>query len=264
LVALDPATLQVVKRVRVDGTPVAISWAPIGIHIAYIARVGHAYSLHLIDGDLTHDRVVARHVSPVKPDWRWDSLAVAYVTSAGGVRVLDMGSGRDSAYRAPAQCNTNAPDQLAFAPHGTMLAVAVGVDAWAVDTANRRRLCLPGIPSLGIPIGGGIAWVSRTDLVVTTYQFLQRVRILPHGSEVVTRVEVPGGIAAVAASPDHRSLAVALGGSAVRVVTIDVPTPTTATSWSREGPHTIAPRLLLLETTTPRPEPDQRVVLLWR
>src|SRR5207249_8352018 len=145
LVALDPATLRMVKRLRVNGTPVAISWAPIGIHIAYVLRVGHAYSLHLIDGDLTHDRVVARHVSPVKPEWRWDSLAVAYVTSAGDVRVLDMGSGRDSGYDVPAQCNANTPDQLAFAPHGTLLAVAVGVDAWAADTASRRRLCLPGI-----------------------------------------------------------------------------------------------------------------------
>ena len=263
LLALDPASLRTVKRHPVDGTPVAISWAPIGIHIAYIARRGDGYSLHLIDGDLTHDRVVARHVSPVKPAWRWDSLAVAYTTSAGSVRVLDLGHGRTTTLAAPRSCDRNPPSQLAFAPRGTMLAVAVGSDAWAADTAGSRRLCLPPIATNGITTSGGLAWVSRSDLVLTTFQFIQRDRILPHGGEVVRRVQAPGGIVAIAASPDRRSLALALAGDTTYVVMVDVPDAHTATEWSRKGAHTLPPRQLLLVAagTAGRRPP---VTLIWR
>ncbi|MGH3055523.1 MAG: hypothetical protein ACRDL7_11160, partial [Gaiellaceae bacterium] len=58
---------------------VAVAWAPDAIRIAYVVRSGHRFALHVIWGTGTHDTVIDPAVRPVRPSWRSDSLAFAYV-----------------------------------------------------------------------------------------------------------------------------------------------------------------------------------------
>jgi len=72
---------------RTSGEVEAISWAPDGLRIAYVVRVRNGFALRTIEGDGDHDRLLDASVRPVRPSWRGDSLALAYV-SAGGRAVL--------------------------------------------------------------------------------------------------------------------------------------------------------------------------------
>jgi len=102
------------------GRVVAIAWAPDGLQIAYIVRVGHRFVLHTIDGNERRgtDKVVDTSVRPVVPSWRADSLALAYVGGGGKAVVYDLGHTRHSVFGASA-----AVTSVAFAPAGTTLAI---------------------------------------------------------------------------------------------------------------------------------------------
>jgi hypothetical protein len=65
------------------GNVVAIAWAPDGLRIAYVVRHGHRFALRVIYGNGTHDARIDRSVRPVRPSWRADSLAFAYVGAGG-------------------------------------------------------------------------------------------------------------------------------------------------------------------------------------
>jgi hypothetical protein len=103
------------------GKVVAIAWAPDGFRIAYVVHAGQRFVLRTIYGNGTHDAIVDRSVRPVEPSWRADSLAFAYVGAGGKAIVYDLGhlSRRVVAMRANGDVR-----QVAFAPHGKLLAVA--------------------------------------------------------------------------------------------------------------------------------------------
>jgi hypothetical protein len=77
LVALAPGRRHAWTR-KTGGRVVTASWAPDGLEIAYIVQVRSGTELRVIEGDGDHDRLLARHVVPLKPIWRRDSLALTY------------------------------------------------------------------------------------------------------------------------------------------------------------------------------------------
>ncbi len=65
------------------GPVVAAAWAPNPIVIAYVVRRGGANELHVIEGDGDRDQLVDADVAPVRPSWRADTQALAYVGRDG-------------------------------------------------------------------------------------------------------------------------------------------------------------------------------------
>ncbi len=73
------------------GRVVAIAWAPDGFRIAYVVHAGHRFVLHVIYGNGIRDTTIDRSVRAVRPSWRADSLAFAYVGGGGRAIVYDVG-----------------------------------------------------------------------------------------------------------------------------------------------------------------------------
>src|SRR5207249_3751396 len=61
------------------GRVAAASWSPDGLKIAYVVARPGGYQLRIIEGDGSPDGLLVGHVDAVKPSWRPDALAVAYV-----------------------------------------------------------------------------------------------------------------------------------------------------------------------------------------
>jgi hypothetical protein len=118
LVAMAPSGRQAWSH-PVGGTISAIAWAPDGFRIAYVVHRGHRFVLRVIYGNGTHDTAIDRSVRAVRPSWRADSLAFAYVGGGGKAVVYDLGhqSRRVLAKAAPVT-------RLAFASVGKALLVA--------------------------------------------------------------------------------------------------------------------------------------------
>jgi hypothetical protein len=260
LLAIDPANGRVVATHRVNGTVTAIAWAPIGIHIAYVVRHRGRSSLHLMDGDFTNDRVVAKGVADVRPAWRWDSLAVAFVTSGGAVQVDDLWRGAIVPVPAPADAPTEPPDQLAFAPHGSELAVRNGGAAlWIADTSSHHAFFVP-IPGVLGPIANAeIAWLPGNDLLETAAQFVQRVHVGRSGGTIVARSVAGSGVAGITVSPDGRTVALATFGRAV--ILVGVPHAPEAGYQPGDRPTALRARVVLHIFPT---AVHRQVTLIWR
>jgi hypothetical protein len=154
LVALKPSGRQAWSH-PAGGTVVAIAWAPFGNRIAYVVRVGHRFVLHLIWGDGTHHKTIDRAVRPVRPSWRADSLAFAYVGGGGKAIVYDVGHEQHRVVGSESSVT-----QLAFAPSGRSLALATrdsaSVDGKTVATDEIEALGWQQDGRLEVALGMGV------------------------------------------------------------------------------------------------------------
>src|SRR5207237_6188285 len=103
---------------RTGGKVVAIAWAPDGFRIAYVLHARHRFVLHVIYGNGVHDTTIDRSVRPVRPSWRADSLAFAYVGGGGKAIVYDLAH---RSRRVVGRAST--VTHVAFAPSGKTLAL---------------------------------------------------------------------------------------------------------------------------------------------
>jgi hypothetical protein len=129
------------------GRVVAIAWAPDGFRIAYVVAAGRHYVLRVVWGNGTHDSVIDRTVRAVRPSWRADSLAFAYVGAGGKAIVYDLAHVSRSVVARSAAIGP--VTQLAFAPRGEGLAVA-----------GRHGFVTTHVCRLPAPTGGSVAWIG--------------------------------------------------------------------------------------------------------
>lgn len=176
LVALGPNGRRAWSH-RAGGRVVSIAWAPDGFRIAYIVHAGHRFVLHVIYGNGILDKTVDRSVRPVRPSWRGDSLAVAYVGGGGRAVVYDIG------HRKHTVVGTAAPvTRLAFAPAGGRLAVATP-DAVVVDGKTIAR---GQVEALG--------WLHDRPAVALPGLTHAVVRSFGHRGRPVQNFAVPGKV----------------------------------------------------------------------
>ena len=119
----------------VGGTIVAVAWAPDALRIAYVVRDAHRLALHIIWGTGTHDRALDDSVRAVKPSWRADSLALAYVGAGGKAVVYDFR--HESRKVVPVSPPVTG---VAFAPRGTSLAVEEPSGVWVLHQSAAGKI----------------------------------------------------------------------------------------------------------------------------
>ena len=126
------------------GKVVAIAWAPDGFRIAYIVHAGHRFVLHVIYGNGIDDTTIDRSVRAVRPSWRGNSLAFAYVGGGGRAIVYDVGheSRHVVAVRPPVT-------GLAFAPSGDALALEGPSGVSLVEQSASRHITAPEVEAFG-------------------------------------------------------------------------------------------------------------------
>jgi hypothetical protein len=163
------------------GSVVAIAWAPDAIRIAYVVHAGRRFVLHVIWGNGKNDAVIDRSVRPVRPSWRADSLALAYVGAGGRAIVYDLGHrSRRIVGRA------SAVTRVAFAPAGTALALATLGSA----ILGGRTIASGDIEAFG--------WVGRRLLVAAEKGVTPPlVRIFATDGSQIGSFRVPGRAVAV-------------------------------------------------------------------
>ncbi|MGZ4353438.1 MAG: hypothetical protein ACXVZ4_07825 [Gaiellaceae bacterium] len=191
--------------VPVGGTVEAIAWAPSGLRLAYVVRRAGGTQLRTIEADGDHDRLLDGAVRPVRPSWRADSLALAYVAGGGRAVVYDL------AHRSRRVVGTDlcpgAIDAVSFAARGVRLALA-GPQAVYVDLGSGGAAhCLP------IPAGvRGLAWSSGLLVYSARPRSLESLAVAPDGSpDGYGDVAAGGAVLALAATRDGL-LAVAVAG----------------------------------------------------
>ena len=126
------------------GKVVAISWAPFGNRIAYIVHTGRRFELHVIYGNGIHDRTIDRSVRAVRPSWRADSLAFAYVGGGGRAVVYDVGhESRQVVAMSPPIT------EVAFAPSGSALALEGPEGVSLVNGSAHRHITAADVEAFG-------------------------------------------------------------------------------------------------------------------
>lgn len=117
------------------GRVVAIAWAPDGFRIAYVVHAGHRFVLHVIYGNGIHDTTIDRSVRAIRPSWRADSLALAYVGGGGRAVVYDLG------HQSRKVVAVNPPvTAAAFAPSGEALALEGTTGVSLVEQSAYRHI----------------------------------------------------------------------------------------------------------------------------
>jgi hypothetical protein len=144
------------------GRVVAIAWAPDGFRIAYVVHAGRRFVLRAIYGNGTHDVVVDRSVRPVRPSWRADSLAFAYVGGGGKAVVYDLGHEKHGVLGSAAPVTG-----LAFAPVGKALVVATPGSVFL----GKKKVATGGVEAIGWFHGRPAAALERgvTPPLVRTF-----------------------------------------------------------------------------------------------
>jgi len=109
------------------------------LEIAYIVQLPRRLALHVIYGNGKNDLTLDRSVRAVRPSWRADSLALAYVGAGGKAIVYDLGHRRRQVLAVSPPVTG-----LAFAPTGHALAVE-GLDgvSLAHRTSHRQVAAAP-------------------------------------------------------------------------------------------------------------------------
>jgi hypothetical protein len=184
------------------GDVTAIAWAPNGLLIAYVVHVGGGFQLRMIEGDGDHDRLVDPSVRPVRPSWRADGLALAYVGAGGHAVVYDLAH-RSRTVAAVAEGSTG----VAYAPDGGALAIMSRHRLWVAARAQRPLLVATERGTLS-----SIAW-TRWSLAAAVNRPGGRgfVRLVPrHGALVMQGLGTGSPILALAGAGD--AVAVAVGG----------------------------------------------------
>jgi hypothetical protein len=177
------------------------------LQIAYIVHAGRRFVLHTIYGNGIHDSTLDRSVRAVRPSWRTDSLAFAYVGAGGKAIVYDLG--HEKHHVVARSKAVGSVTQLAFAPKGGSLALA-GSRGFA--TTGRCVHPAPTQKSVA-----WIGWVGSSLLVAgggrhTTFDWLAC------GSSGLTTARLGGKVLAFDAY--GRRVAVALAGNDVRLIVV--------------------------------------------
>ncbi len=143
------------------GAVVAAAWAPNPIVVAYVVRRGDRHELRAIEGDGENDLLVDADVRPVRPSWRADTHAIAYVGADGRPRV----AGYPGLATRPVDAPPGAVSAVAFAPQGERLALARAGGGAALSVRG------DGAGGPWAPLGGrgmaltALAWGSPTELL---------------------------------------------------------------------------------------------------
>ncbi len=140
------------------GEVVGAAWAPNPIVLAYVVRRRERNELHVIEGNGDNDRLVDPDVARVRPSWRADTLALAYVADDGSPRVADY----PSLATRPLPGGRRDVSAVAFAPTGEGLALAAASDEGlevSVGGADWLPLSGPGATL------NSLAWTSSGNLV---------------------------------------------------------------------------------------------------
>jgi hypothetical protein len=126
------------------GKVVAIAWAPDGFRIAYVVHAGRRYMLHVVYGNGIRDTTIDRSVRAVRPSWRADSLAFAYVGGGGRAVVYDLGHEKHQVMPVDPPVTG-----VAFAPSGDALALAGPAGVSLVDQSGSRHTAAANVEAFG-------------------------------------------------------------------------------------------------------------------
>ena len=177
-----------------SGHVLGAAWSSDGLKIAYLVAHPGGDELRMIEGDGTPDRLLARGVRPVRPSWRADSLAVAYVDGRGRAASFDLRTGSTHTFDTR-RCGGRAREVF-YARTAPTLAVYSARGVAVVERWTRPPRCRP-IGASANRVAGG--WLAGGQLV--TGGLFGRMRVSgfaigPGGSSVA--VAVPrrtGGLA---------------------------------------------------------------------
>jgi hypothetical protein len=176
------------------GRVLGAAWSPDGLKIAYLVAHPGGDELRMIEGDGSPDRLLARGVRPVRPSWRADSLAVAYVDGRGRAASFDLRTASTRSFDTR-RCGGRARE-VVYARTAPALAVYSARGVAVVERWSRPPRCRPvGASASGIAAG----WLGGGQLI--TDGLFGRMRVTgfavgPGGSSVA--VAVPrraGGLA---------------------------------------------------------------------
>ena len=198
---------------KTNGRVVTASWSPDGLKIAYVVARPGADELHVIEGDGSPDRLLVRRVRPVRPSWRTDSLAVAYVDASGRAAIFDLRTESRRTFDTR-RCG-GAAREVTYDRRAPALAVVAAHGVAVVRRWNRapscRTLDISATP-LGVgwlaggqvvlavnrALGGSLERLSGTDLneagAASGRQGLRGLASAPRGSPVAVAVRRSAGV----------------------------------------------------------------------
>jgi hypothetical protein len=225
LVALAPGSRRAWVH-QTDGQVTSAAWSPDGLKIAYVVAHRGGDELRLIEGDGSPDRLLVRRVRPVRPSWRADSLAVAYVDARGRAAVFYLSTGLRRTFDTR-RCG-GAASGVAYDRRAPALAVVSVHGIAVVRRWNRPASCatldvsaspfaagwLRGgqvLLAVNRVLGGSLERLSGGNLneegAASGRQVLRGLAAAPTGSSIAVAVRRSGGVIdiGIVSSPKPRA-----------------------------------------------------------